>query len=156
MNSPIAVPAIIVQETLAELQTWGRRRSERIVLWLGSRTRSGIRVKMVWIPDQITGRDFFEIPRKGMQALFAALREHRLMVAAQVHTHPGRAFHSSADNEWAIVRHAGALSLVLPYFSMRTDHNAFARDAAVFVLSATNEWVQAHPINVHRFYEILP
>jgi len=36
------------------------------------------------------------------------------MVAAQVHSHPDEAFHSKGDDEWAIVRHEGALSIVVP------------------------------------------
>jgi hypothetical protein len=68
------------------------------------------------------------------------LRDRDLMVAAQVHTHPHEAFHSAADDRWAIVRHVGALSLVLPDFAQKTSIDSFLNEAAVFRLSDRNEW----------------
>jgi len=47
----------------------------------------------------------FRIPPSSMTAMMAHLRERKLGLAAQVHSHPNRAFHSRADDAWAIVRH---------------------------------------------------
>lgn len=38
--------------------------------------------------------------------------------AARVHSHPGEAFHSSADDRNPALTHEGALSLVVPYFGL--------------------------------------
>ena len=35
---------------------------------------------------------------------------------AQLHTHPGPAFHSEADDRLALPRHTGAISIVVPHF----------------------------------------
>ncbi|MHC2297262.1 hypothetical protein ACVJBD_001468 [Rhizobium mongolense] len=75
--------------------------------------------------------------------LLAHLREKRLRVLAQIHSHPGRAFHSEADDEWAIVRHAGALSLVLPRFAQEATVDNFLGLAATYVLSTQNRWEEA-------------
>lgn len=154
MNT-ITISAELVNRTLAQLQSVGRRRSEHVLLWLGKREHENISISKLWIPEQQAGRDFFEIPPRSMQALFDELRRERLMVAAQIHTHPRKAFHSWADDEWAIVRHAGALSLVLPYFALKTTPQNFIRDAAVFVLSEENEWVEVTALNRHHFYQII-
>jgi hypothetical protein len=45
---------------------------------------------------------------------FATLRRS---VKTQVHTHPGRAFHSATDDEWPIVSQPGFLSIVIPDFA---------------------------------------
>ena len=64
----------------------------------------------------------------------------RLMVAAQVHTHPQEAFHSPADDHWAVLRHVGALSLVLPCFARDTTADTFVEQAKVYSLTQADEW----------------
>jgi hypothetical protein len=78
------------------------------------------------------------------------------MIAAQIHTHPKRAFHSAADDKWAIVRHTGALSLVIPHFALRTSRASFRADTAVFALSPQNKWLMASPDRLDDFYRIIP
>jgi len=84
------------------------------------------------------------------------LRKERLMIAAQVHTHPKLAFHSAADDKWAIVRHVGALSLVVPHYALRTNAVNFVQRTAAFCLNAENEWLQAPQENIQDFYKIVP
>ena len=106
-----------IRTTLEHLRAAGKKRSECVVLWLGRRLGDKIVVEKVWRPRQLAGAGFFEIPPQSMAELFAELRQSRSMIAAQVHSHPREAFHSAADDTWAIIRHEGALSLVLPYFA---------------------------------------
>lgn len=136
----LVIPATVIQTTLNHLKLAGQRGSECVVLWLGRRSGEDLVVTAAWRPEQRAGRDFFEIPRQSLELLFEHLRPTRGLVIAQVHTHPGRAFHSRADDEWAIVRHAGALSLVVPYFGRNTNSERFFRDAAIFALTPANEW----------------
>ena len=130
--------------TIDILRAGGARSEERVVLWLGP--ASGIREPMpvteVYEPYQITDIDYFKLPAASLRALMTHLRGARLKILAQVHSHPGRAFHSEADDEWAIVRHIGALSLVLPEFARNTTPANFAEQAASYRLSGENEWVR--------------
>jgi hypothetical protein len=64
------------------------------------------------------------------------------MVAAQVHSHPGEAFHSKADDRWAIVRHEGALSLVVPNFALDTTVSRFLDDTKIYQFSAAAQWTE--------------
>jgi Na+-transporting NADH:ubiquinone oxidoreductase subunit NqrA len=77
-----------------------------------------------------------------MSALYAELRRRRLLVAAQVHSHPREAFHSKADDRWAIVRHEGALSLVVPNFASGTTLLNFLDKTKVYQFSALAEWIE--------------
>lgn len=154
MNTLVTISSALVNRTLLQLQSVGRQHSEHVLLWLGKRENGNISISKLWVPEQRAGRDSFEIPPRSMRALFDELRQDRLMVAAQVHTHPREAFHSWADDTWAIVRHAGALSLVLPYFALKTKSHNFVRDAAVFVLSHENEWLEVPATGRQRFYQI--
>jgi hypothetical protein len=153
--SVITVSAQFIELTLHELQEAGRKKSERVILWLGQQGNGVIEVEEVFVPLQFAEADYFRIPRQGISALLTHLRQTKRMIAAQVHSHPQLAFHSLADDRWAIVRHVGALSLVLPYFALRTTLETFRRDAAVFELSTENEWMEVPPDKTVNRYSIL-
>jgi proteasome lid subunit RPN8/RPN11 len=135
-------------QTISILQIAGDRLEERVVLWLASASsvREPIVITEVHEPQQITDIDFFKIPPESMRALMAYLRASRLKIVAQVHSHPGKAFHSKADDKWAIVRHLGALSIVLPKFARNTTPKNFCEQAKTYELSPENAWV--HVANV--------
>lgn len=140
----------IVSDTLSYLQEAGRRRCECVVLWLG-RNRDGVRtVEKAYRPTQFAASDIFRIPPQGMTELQALLRRDRLMVAAQVHSHPKEAFHSLADDRWAIVRHEGALSLVVPDFSLHTSTENFLEQSKVFRFSDSARWIEVPHTEVER------
>jgi len=138
----VTCPAHLVEATLNNLREAGRRRCECVVLWLGRRDQSAIAVAKAYRPLQAAKEDMFHISPAGMTALHDQLRRNRFMVAAQVHSHPFRAFHSEADDRWAIVRHEGALSLVVPNFAVDTTVSNFLDQAKVYRFSASAQWVE--------------
>lgn len=140
--STVIVSAAHIRTTLQHLHAAGKKRSECVVLWLGRRLDEVTVVETVWLPKQVAGAAFFEIPTQAMTELFTELRRSRCMIAAQVHSHPKEAFHSAADDTWAIVRHEGALSLVLPHFALRTTETSFLDHLATFQLTSTDQWVE--------------
>jgi hypothetical protein len=154
--SAVIVAPHLVSEMLRHFHEAGRRHSECVALLLGRRIGEEIVVSEVCIPDQRAGMDFFEIPPSSMEALFARLRAGRLMIAAQVHTHPMEAFHSVADDTWAIIRHEGALSLVLPYFARATTETTFLSQLASFRLSPEDTWEEIPPSLLHNYFRIQP
>lgn len=129
-----------VAATLGHLHEAGARHQECVVLWLGRPSAQGIEVADVYRPQQRAAADMFHIPPESMAALRATLRRNRLMVAAQVHSHPHEAFHSLADDRWAIVRHVGALSLVVPEFGVHTDIDNFLKHTKIFSFSSSAHW----------------
>lgn len=142
MKTTLLYPASVITETLRFLQASGQKSCEGIVLWLGGREGSNINIKVVYEPAHRAEADVFHIPPNSMLQLKEYLRKNRLFIAAQVHSHPSEAFHSRADDQWAIVRHAGALSIVLPRFALQTTPATFFDHAATFKLSETNRWEQ--------------
>lgn len=142
MMSIIICREQVIEQTLAILKEAGRTRQECLVLWLGERRNDSIVVRGVMRPVQIAGLDFFRIPPQSMRSIMKQLRKDRLVIAAQVHTHPLEAFHSVADNRWAIVRHVGALSFVVPYFAESTTVANFFNASALFTLDKNNRWIK--------------
>jgi proteasome lid subunit RPN8/RPN11 len=135
-----------IEETLKSLKRSARRNSEGIVLWLGRRAEPTSSVSRVYEPIHTAAADFFHIPKQGMAHMLALMGENDVSVLAQVHSHPQEAFHSEADDQWAIVRHLGALSLVLPDFARDATIENFMQLAATYRLDERNRWsrVSAH------------
>lgn len=137
----LSIPRTILLETLDRLKAGGAVGQERMVAWLGRNTASAdAQVRQAYEPIQICKKDRFIIPPEGMSALMAKLGETRSGVVAQIHTHPGRAFHSEADAAWAIVRHLGAYSLVLPQFAATTNADSFLDQVKTYQLISEGNW----------------
>jgi len=146
----------VVAKTIGELGQAGRAQTERFALWLGRRADTQVLISESYVPDYKASSDYFHIGRAAMACLIEHLRENNLMIGVQLHTHPEQAFHSLADDRWAIVRHIGALSIVLPYFARATTGANFLVEARVFALSQRNKWTEVPPEGVHRYLEIVP
>jgi proteasome lid subunit RPN8/RPN11 len=60
----------------------------------------------------------YEVGAGALAELWADLLAARRSVRAQVHTHPGAAYHSARDDDYALIGIPGYLSLVLPDFAL--------------------------------------
>lgn len=125
------------------------------MLWLGRRDGDRVRVLFAYRPLQTAKADMFHINGAGMTALHQELRRQRVMVAAQVHSHPMDAFHSKADDEWAIVRHEGALSLVVPNFASTTTRATFLSHAKVYRYSDAARWLEVPSATLQSCLQIV-
>lgn len=136
-------PLAVLESTLEWLRQAGEANREGIVLLLGRRGSDGdVAVLEAYRPDQSAEADMFHIPKDAMVVLLEHLRQKRLIVAAQVHSHPGAAFHSAADDALAIVRHVGALSFVVPRFARTTTTENFLYESAAYELNSGNRWLR--------------
>lgn len=145
----ISVPKSVIADTVRELSLDGKADTERFLLWLGDSEERVIRE--IFVPPYEASSDYFHISEQDMGAIFRKLRASGLSILAQVHSHPMEAFHSYADDTWAIVRHVGALSIVLPYFARNTDEQNFLTETAVFELSSNNRWQELSREDMENF-----
>jgi hypothetical protein len=84
--------------------------------------KSGPEGTALVIPDQRPWRGpaggvSVEVTRAGQLQLALALGPEDLYVA-RIHSHPGDAFHSRADDANPVLTHEGALSIVVPFFGL--------------------------------------
>lgn len=136
--SDLSIARALVEQTITVLQEGGERHCETVVFWLGK----GNVVDEVYRPEQEVAVDYFHLSSGSMRSLMEYLKRDRRRILAQVHSHPEKAFHSKADDKWAVIRHEGALSLVLPRFAFATTSGNFLEQAATFSLSADDKWLQ--------------
>jgi hypothetical protein len=145
-------PESFVDDTLNVLRTAGARGVEGIALWLAPRPLTdGSTVNEVFVPEHTAEVDVFRIPPSGMSSLMSHLRARKLALAAQVHSHPARAFHSRADDCWAVVRHAGALSVVVPSFAREVTSANFLQRSATFRLARDDRWMPVPPLELSQY-----
>lgn len=91
----------------------------------------------------------FEVESEWLNGFWLELASRKMGVRVQVHTHPGRAFHSETDDKFPIVHVPGFLSLVIPSFG----RGQIGFDGAYLArLTERGEWQRA---DVGEVIEIL-
>jgi hypothetical protein len=116
------IPARIVADTIQFLRQVGAKGFEGFVLWAGKlENDSTFAFSTSIVPAQhasvtesgllvtVTGESLFAVNR------FA--HSNGVVLAAQVHSHPTHAYHSTTDDEYPLVTLVGALSVVIPDFA---------------------------------------
>ena len=118
----VRIDSTTVKSTLQTMREYGSHGWEVLVLWLGhvQPQERTAHVTVAYVPKQnpiasedgvgyfVTGDTLFQLNRE--------LSNTGLRLIAQVHSHPREAFHSEADDRYAIVTADGGLSLVVPDF----------------------------------------
>jgi hypothetical protein len=150
----VTVNRSVVEGTLLALQEFGSHELECLVLWLGDVDGRGAHVIKALVPDQhpvssedgigyfVSGDTLFEL-NKGLAAT-------GLRLIAQVHSHPKDAYHSQADDAYAIVTADGGLSLVVPHFGQASPDPA---SWAVYRLNE-GEWRELSDTEAQKLLKI--
>lgn len=131
-----------VVHTITRIRQRGVSGAEGVMLWLGRRGGLDANVSEAYEPIYRSKADQFIVPPAGMSALMDRICATGHAVVAQVHSHPQQAFHSKADETWALVKHVGAYSIVLPWFCAHTTTACFWQQAAVFVMQPNGRWLE--------------
>lgn len=104
-----------LEETFAILRRCGRRVKECVIYWTGP-ANSDL-VDGLEHPEHRATSHGYEIDDRWLTAFSKDLAMSHRSVKAQIHTHPGRAFHSETDDRWPIVSQEGFISIVIPDFA---------------------------------------
>jgi len=117
----VQLPSLTLGRTRDALRSYGRRGCEGFALWLGEVDGPRATVVELMTPPQRSiksegGVGYFLEPET-LFTLNRYLSKSGLRLIAQVHSHPGEAYHSQTDDDYAIATKEGNLSLVVPYFA---------------------------------------
>ena len=117
----ITLPQHLARRTQDHLRAAGSRGCEGMALWAGQFDGSGFGVTEVIIPKQdglITDHGLaVTVSGEELHRINVYLYRKRLRLVAQIHSHPGHAFHSDTDDRYAVVTACGSFSLVVPNFA---------------------------------------
>jgi len=118
--SSVRISTRLLAETMEVLREFGTRRCEGMVLWVGEVGDEVAVIGRVLVPPQHAIQSEngvgYLVSNETLVALNRFLAQTKLRLIAQVHSHPGEAYHSSTDDQCAIVTTEGGFSLVVPNF----------------------------------------
>lgn len=119
----VLVPTACAREVETHLRKVGREGYEGIALWAGTQDGHVFQVKETLIPSQrhISNADgvCVVVDKDALHKLNVYLYKKGLTLMAQIHSHPGKAYHSDTDDAYAIATTVGSLSLVVPDFARK-------------------------------------
>lgn len=124
----ISVTRATIDQMLETMREFGSNGWEVLVLWVGDiEPNTGkAHVVQAFVPKQkaISNEDGvgYFVNSETLFELNRDLSETGLRLIAQVHSHPREAYHSEADDRYAIVTAEGGLSLVVPNFGQAPAH----------------------------------
>lgn len=115
----VYLPQRTWRDSLELLREYASEDSERMVLWSGVVGRAAeLLVRTIVVPDHEPQGWRVDINRSLWRGLLHAMRRQDQMLLAQVHSHPGEAYHSEGDEAWPAEHSDGFLSVVVPRFGV--------------------------------------
>lgn len=144
--SEISVPRRCVNTIMNHLRGAGHDGHEGLGLWVGRPDGSRFDVTEALIPRQIHRRTedgvCVILAPDGLHELNVWLYRHKLTLIAQIHSHPGRAYHSGTDDAYAVATTVGCVSIVVPNFARAAFEMA---RVATYRLNEQAQWVELPP-----------
>jgi proteasome lid subunit RPN8/RPN11 len=152
----IRVPRDVVEAIQQHLREAGSTQREGVAFWAGRLAADVFEVHAALVPAQIQTRS-----EEGVGVMITGdelfrmnvwLHKNGMTLVAQLHSHPGEAYHSDTDNDYSIVTQAGSISIVVPDFA----HGPFSLDsAAVYRLDARGAWSELDAAAAKTLIKIL-
>ncbi|MCG2592998.1 Mov34/MPN/PAD-1 family protein [Ramlibacter sp. XY19] len=137
----VRVPRQVLTDGYESMRLAGKLGLEGMVLWAGQQEGTLFQVTQLIVPKQRGLRtadglcavvDGDELARLNVH-----LYRNSLDLVAQIHTHPGAAYHSETDDKFAIATTIGCFSIVVPSFAVRDFPLA---ECAVYRLDDAGAW----------------
>lgn len=113
----------ILNDTFSFLQRFGKIELESHALWIGKKNNNIFEITDVWFPKQENTPISYEVSEDEEFRINLQLSKENKTIIAQIHTHPGEAFHSNTDNEGSALSLPGSLSIVIPDFGFIEPNN---------------------------------
>lgn len=119
----VIFPKNLFNDGMDFLEEVGLEGYEAVILFLGKGIGNIMEIMELFIPVQTAYKTehglLYEVSTDELERLDDYLFDNQLSLFCQVHTHPGRAYHSDTDDALCIVTKNGGLSIVIPNFAKR-------------------------------------
>lgn len=139
----------VLASSFEHLRRCGAGVRECVVVWIAPLTNPD-HIDEVAHPRHTASAGSYDIDPTWIGELWLDLARRERTVRAQVHTHPGAAYHSSVDDRLALVHTPGYHSLVIPRFAQ----GPIGLDGSFLVRRARDgNWQEHDP---HTTLEITP
>lgn len=149
----ILLPFPILKETIKIFKEYGKENLEAIAIWVGQEEKTTFKIKEVWIPTQFNTIISYYVPDLNVHNINVDLNKKNYSAIAQLHTHPGNAFHSCIDDNNSILTLPGSFSIVVPDFGSVSIRNNL-NNLAVYRLFDKG-WVLQSINKVNKLFKII-
>ena len=139
----ITIALEVLEHSFEHLQRCGQGRRECVLAWIAP-LENPDHINEVIHPKHTATAGSYDIDPVWIGELWLDLAKRHRTVRAQVHTHPGSAYHSSRDDTLALVHTPGYLSLVIPTFARGA---VGLNGSFLAVRAADGSWHQLDPHN---------
>jgi hypothetical protein len=138
----------LLDDTQALLRNSSKQGREAYCVWVGELRQGKARVQEAWSVAANAGAAHANVSLDDVLALSDRVASQGWYILAQVHTHPGAAFHSPVDDQFPISNRPGFISVVVP---------DFARDGvgvgwAWFVFEGVGRWRELSDDEISRLF----
>jgi hypothetical protein len=152
----LQVPMTCVESVYRHLRAMGEQGVEGVALWTGQTQGRIFEVQTTIVPaqtaSQLESGLLYTVDADELYRVNQWLYENKQTLVAQLHSHPGEAYHSEMDDRYPIIAMLGGVSIVIPDFGF----NAFSLDDwAVYRLSPEKIWVDLPRPTIRSFIQIL-
>ena len=117
----VRLPESCAQMAIEALYSAGTHGVEGVALFAGVREGNTFNITQTIIPRQKAGAVedglIYVVSGEELERIGLALYDNGLQLFAQIHSHPGAAYHSETDDAFPIVTVLGGVSIVVPNFA---------------------------------------
>lgn len=139
----IFFPKELVEDVYQKIQETGADGYERLALCAGMKMGKAFKITHVLYPRQYLQKTAlgvsFYVDGDELERIGDWLFENQLSLIAQIHSHPDEAYHSEADDNYAIITKAGGLSIVVPHFG---NSESYFEKSAFYRLYPDTGWIE--------------
>lgn len=152
----VQLPRSCAQAAINWLYKAGTRQVEGVALFAGTRDGNTFIIKRTIIPEQeagdIEGGLIYVVDGKELHRISLELFDSGLQLFAQIHSHPGMAYHSETDDAYPIVTVVGGISIVVPNFARGGVNIA---EWAVYKLLPETGWTDLKTDEKKHYFEVI-
>lgn len=150
----VLIPKSALEMVIAFMRAAGRVGCEALALWVGEQEDERFEVRKAYIPAQRCVRSddgiLVHVDEDALHQMNVWLFENGYTIAAQLHSHPGSAYHSTTDDLFPIATRRGSFSIVVPDFARDTFDFA---NCAVYRLDDRG-WIEVERTDVISIFEV--
>ncbi|WPU94754.1 hypothetical protein SNE25_04370 [Mucilaginibacter sabulilitoris] len=152
----VRLPRSCAQVAINWLYKAGTRRVEGVALFAGVREGNIFNIQRTIIPEQkagnVEGGLIYVVEGDELHRIGLELFDNGLQLFAQIHSHPGAAYHSDTDDAYPIVTIVGGISIVVPNFA-RGGVNL--KEWAIYQLLPKTGWTEMAQREKENYFEII-
>ena len=152
----VELPLSCALEAIEWLYKAGTRHVEGMALFAGVRENEIFYIKETIIPkqfsDNVEGGLLYVVGGRELERIGLELYDKKIQLFAQIHSHPGLAYHSDTDDAFPIVTVLGGISIVVPYFARG---GVDLSEWAIYRLLPLDGWTEVKWEEKKSFVEII-